>query len=299
DDGSTTMDDAGPMTDSGPMEDAGPEDSGSDDAGGEPTACDRYCDAMEANCSGDNAQYDDRDDCMTYCMESGWPVGTEGETSGNTIECRIYHGGVAAAMEDPATHCPHAGPTGADVCGSVDFRSEDATEYTRVDRMGMPAVSTVLIGSDTKNDYNDANPSVDAERTYVSELADNLTDLHDALDDDLADLGLPACSMTETVDELPECFGQEVVPGVAVADLVVPDTLRIDPGGDPGFPNGRTLPDPVIDVTLSVILLELGADCGGSLCDATTLVGTNPTANDVGDGSFPDTFPYLHPPHTP
>ena len=40
-----------------------------------------------------------------------------GDTSGNTIGCRLYHAGAAAA--DPVLHCPHAGPTGGDVCGSL------------------------------------------------------------------------------------------------------------------------------------------------------------------------------------
>ena len=39
-----------------------------------------------------------------------------GDTTGNTIGCRLYHAGAAAA--DPVLHCPHAGPTGGNVCGS-------------------------------------------------------------------------------------------------------------------------------------------------------------------------------------
>jgi len=73
----------------------------------------------------------------------------------------------------------------------------------------------------------------------------------------------------------------------------VPDTLKLDLGALPGFPNGRLLSDPVIDVTLAVILLDLGVD--GQ--EATSLVGVlNPSANDV---PFEMTFPYLAPAHTP
>jgi hypothetical protein len=217
---------------------------------------------------------------------------------GNTLECRIYHAGVAAG--DAAFHCPHAGPTGAEVCGTVDFRNDAPGTFTRVDRMGMPAVSTALIGSAMKNAYNDANPSDDAAGTFVPELAANNTALHAALDDDLGGATLAACSMTELVGTLPECFGQAVAPGgPTVASLVVPDTLTIDPATAAGFPNGRALADPVIDVTLSIILLEMGGVCGSGLCSPTTLVGTNPTANDVGGGTFLTEFPYLHPAHTP
>jgi len=73
-----------------------------------------------------------------------------------------------------------------------------------------------------------------------------------------------------------------------VVSLVVPDTITLDTSAAAGFPNGRTLTDPVMDVTLSVILLDLTVN------DATTLVGTNPTANDV---AFATEFPYLAPAH--
>ncbi|MBX3273801.1 MAG: DUF4331 family protein [Sandaracinaceae bacterium] len=278
--------DAGEGTDSGPG-DAGPGD----------TPCDRYCDVMGTNCTGANAQYADRAECMRYCGEANWPLGREGDMSGNTLECRIYHAGVAP--EDPAFHCPHASPTGREVCGTVSFRTDAPAGYTRVDRMGMPAVSTALIGSAMKNAYNDANPSDDAAGTFVPELAASLTGLHTALDDDLVAAGVTPCSMTDMVGGLPECFGQQVAAGVSVASLVLPDTLTINPAAAAGFPNGRTLPDPVIDVTLSVILLRLGASCGAATCGATSLVGTNPRQNDLGGGMFLDAFPHLHPPHAP
>ena len=77
------------------------------------------------------------------------------------------------------------------------------------------------------------------------------------------------------------------------APLVVPDTLKIDTSADAGFPNGRTLTDPVIDVTLAVVLLDLSVE--GQ--EATSLVGVlNPAANDK---AFMDAFPYLAAPHTP
>lgn len=295
-DGDEEMD-AGPGTDAGPMDDAGPGDV---DAGPTDDPCTRYCDVIGMNCTGEHQQYPDRAECLEYCNGSGWPVGTEGEMAGNTIECRIYHSGVASG--DPGLHCPHAGPTGADVCGTVDFRGDAPGDYTRVDRMGMPAVSTALIGSAMKNAYNDANPSDDAAGTFVPELVANNTALHTALDDDLGTMSLQACSMTDMVGGLPECFGQEIAPGgPTVASLVVPDTLTIDPGGAPGFPNGRQPADPVMDVTLAVILLEMGGTCGSGSCSPTTFaeVPLNPAQNDVDGGAFLTEFPYLQPPHTP
>ena len=73
--------------------------------------------------------------------------------------------------------------SGASVCGSVDYRPEAAAMFTRVDRIGMPAVSTALISSAQKNAYNDADPPADS--TFTADIATNLTTLHTALRDDI------------------------------------------------------------------------------------------------------------------
>ena len=89
--------------------------------GGGPT-CAEYCAKIADTCqSGDGggsfAQYPSTAACLTWCSSTAaWPAGTTGATTGNTIACRLYHAGAAAA--DPATHCPHAGPTGGNICGS-------------------------------------------------------------------------------------------------------------------------------------------------------------------------------------
>jgi hypothetical protein len=52
-------------------------------------------------------------------MCAKFPVGDAGNTAGNTLGCRAYHTGLAAQSAGNAkTHCPHAGPYGAGVCGS-------------------------------------------------------------------------------------------------------------------------------------------------------------------------------------
>lgn len=75
-----------------------------------------------------------------------------------------------------------------------NFRSDPPGSYVRVDRMGMPAVSTALVGSDQKNAYNDARPQDDVEGTFVPELAEQLTGLTEALADDLVAAGLTPCA---------------------------------------------------------------------------------------------------------
>ncbi len=260
--------------------------------------CNAYCTSITANCTGDNAQYNDVADCVAYCNGAMWPAGTAGAMDGNNLACRIYHSGAAASA--PAVHCIHAGPSGGAVCGSLDVRSDAPTTYTRVDRMGMPAVSTALVPAARKNDYNDGNPANDM--AFAGDFIGTLNALHTALDPDLNTLHLTPCSMTIMVGGLPECLGQMYAVGRTVASLVVPnDVIQLDPTVAAGFPNGRRLQDPVIDVTLAVLLLRLNTGiCGTGVatCNAATLatLPLNPAMNDSTNGT---TFPYLAAPHAP
>ncbi len=166
------------------------------------------------------------------------------------------------------------------------FATDPASSYTRVDRMGMPAIATVVITS--KDDYNKADPSDDANLDFAGEIVTNVSGLHTALDDDLTNAGLVPCNVDPNDPfnaTTSKCITQ-------AAPLVVPDTVTIDTTTAAGFPNGRKLADPVVDVTLAVILLDLSAQ-GQS---ATTLANLplNPTANDK---AFLTDFPYLAPPH--
>ncbi len=84
--------------------------------------CNAYCTAIMANCKGAGndagmgglQQYTTMDNCLNSCK--AMPVGTAADQSGNTLGCRLYH--AMAAKADPVTHCPHAGPGGAGVCGT-------------------------------------------------------------------------------------------------------------------------------------------------------------------------------------
>lgn len=77
---------------------------------------------------------------------------------------------------------------------TFDFRTDPASSFVRVDRMGMPAVATALIGSSLKLTYNDNNPADDAAGAFVPEITTQLTTLTNALADDLISLGLKPCA---------------------------------------------------------------------------------------------------------
>ena len=85
------------------------------------------------------------------------------------------------------------------------------------------------------------------------------------------------------------CLNQTVVPGRTVANLVVPDVLQMDLNQPAGFPNGRRFLDPVVDVTLAVIFLDLRRH------PATTFAALPVNPNAV-DQPLPNSFPFLAPP---
>jgi hypothetical protein len=89
------------------------------------------------------------------------------------------------------------------------------------------------------------------------------------------------------VDVTP-CLNQTVFEGRSVAQLVVPDVLQLDMNQPSGFPNGRRLQDPVVDVTLAVLFLDLQSQSAATLAN----LPLDPKGNDV---PLPATFPYLAP----
>lgn len=162
------------------------------------------------------------------------------------------------------------------------FSTQAPADYTRVDRAGMPAIATALIAS--KDAYNQANPTDDIASTFVPEILNSLTFLHNALDGQLSNLGLTPCTVVG--DGTGTCAATAV-------PLIIPDTIKLDTSTAAGFPNGRLLSDPVVDVTLAVALLELTGDPAPHA--ATALVGVlNPPANDL---AFQAEFPFVAAPH--
>lgn len=100
----------------------------------------------------------------------------------------------------------------------------------------------------------------------------------------------PSPTATTASFNVTRCLNQSIPgTGFTVAQAVVPDTLTINLAAASGFPNGRKLPDPVIDVTLAVIFLDLTKHAPDTLAK----LPLNPPANDV---AFRASFPYLAPP---
>ena len=156
---------------------------------------------------------------------------------------------------------------------SVTVRSakKDAREtgaLVPIDRMGVPAINTVLIPFARKNEYNRATTVDDAAGKFATDIVGTLH----ALGTDSNHVAILA--------------------GVAVAkgDMLRLDTSIANTGaqggdvGGAGFPNGRRPTDDVIDTILFLVTNE----------GLTT--GDNVNANDL---TFRSTFPFFAPSHQP
>lgn len=191
---------------------------------------------------------------------------TTTDTTTNTTQT------TSSTTVDPTTGTT-TGTTGDD---AFVFDETPPDQLVQVDRMGMPAVATAVISADLKDMYNESTPADDAAQTFVMDIVNNVIALHMALDDDLMGLGLTPCAPMDCA--------------VQAGPLVVPDVLKIDAAATPGFPNGRRLTDPVVDITLAVVLLDLGVHDAGTFAG----VPVNPTMNDK---DFLADFPYVADPH--
>ena len=76
--------------------------------------CENYCDIISNDCtSTSHSQYVASNICIASCQ--AFAVGVIGDTTGNTLACRLYH--AIGATADQNTECPAAGPSGNGVCG--------------------------------------------------------------------------------------------------------------------------------------------------------------------------------------
>jgi hypothetical protein len=151
---------------------------------------------------------------------------------------------------------------------SVKSDPADLGDFVQIDRMGVPAINTVLIPFARKDEYNRALAKDDASGRFAGDIVGTLT----ALGTNPTNIGILA--------------------GVAVThgDMLRLDTSVANSGpqggtnAGAGFPNGRRPADDVIDTILFLVT-------NGALT-----TGDSVNAN---DSLFGDAFPFFAAPHQP
>ena len=143
-------------------------------------------------------------------------------------------------------------------------------ENARVDRMGRPAIATVLVPDGAEDAYNAADPDMDDANFAAA-----------------ASASLQALS----------AFGGDATPyseaqADALADVFLPDILTFDTSSTAGYGtgplNGRQLADDVIDISLPVVTGDASAVGGPNVGGLLTT-----DCVDANDKPFLTTFPYL------
>jgi hypothetical protein len=71
--------------------------------------CTTYCQGIGTLCTGGSAQYGSAERCAAICNAPTWACGNQGDTTGNSLFCRVAHL-VLAGVGAPAMECGNAGP---------------------------------------------------------------------------------------------------------------------------------------------------------------------------------------------
>lgn len=106
---------------------------GTSDGGGGgtpgPATCASYCATITSACTAGNAQWGTAASCELAC--AAFTAGTPGDISGDTLECRAYHAGVASTTQ-PEVHCVHAGPLGGGVTAGDGCGTSRCDSFCRI-----------------------------------------------------------------------------------------------------------------------------------------------------------------------
>jgi Domain of unknown function (DUF4331) len=95
----------------------------------------------------------------------------------------------------PFYAAPLGTPTLSPTTGTnFNFRTDPAGNYIRVDRAGVPAISTAVVLGANKLRYNDSNPTEDAAGVNVPRILEGYQQLTNSLNDDFRGLGLTPCA---------------------------------------------------------------------------------------------------------
>jgi hypothetical protein len=83
---------------------------------GRKSLCDTYCDILSANCTGNVEQFVSKDVCKPFCQKLD--PGTPGDTTGNSVNCRLTYAKLAKSAGETSDNCSIAGPGGNGQCGT-------------------------------------------------------------------------------------------------------------------------------------------------------------------------------------
>jgi len=84
-----------------------------------------YCNRILGSCGYSSDSVYGQFNTLGQCLiEATWfPRGAVNDQTGNTLDCRLYHAGVAGQAVTHDAHCPHSGVNGKNLCGTNTCQS--------------------------------------------------------------------------------------------------------------------------------------------------------------------------------
>jgi hypothetical protein len=113
------------------------------------TAIQGFCEVQASVCgnTGANSQFASVAACLSAAASFN-PNGTVGASTGNTLECRIYHVGAAAASAAAATlHCPHIGSAPSAYCVDGGMTSTGVNAGTSTATVSVAAIVVAAVAA--------------------------------------------------------------------------------------------------------------------------------------------------------
>ncbi len=145
-------------------------------------------------------------------------------------------------------------------------------DYVQVDRMGIPALNTVLINYPRKNEYNASTPQDDANGKFTNTIVSSLTSLGTSQ------------SNIVILANIAVFRGDMLRLNLDTANTGNGFGERITSANYTGFPNGRRLGDDTVDTLMYFITNQ------------SVLTGDNVNSNDM---PLTNTFPFFGKPNPP
>lgn len=236
--------------------------------------------AMLSACGGDDTPAASETGTDATSTSTSSSTSSTGSTLGSTSDASVdLSSTTTTTSEESSTGSTTAAPTtGSSDAGTTEygsssgttgdsvpmnpfsFRNEDPSEFTQVDRVGMPGKATLVV---TDHEHDNAQTPLSDITDFVGQEGLNVTLdrimagtglAGNGIVDDLNGLGFITC---ETISMPQQAYHDSLRCGKQFLFDAVPDVLPLWLDDPIGYPNGRRLEDPVMDLVLAKMWLNI------------------------------------------
>eukprot|EP00040_Diaphanoeca_grandis_P019366 m.102203 g.102203 ORF g.102203 m.102203 type:complete len:2059 (-) comp27392_c1_seq4:256-6432(-) len=253
------------------------------------TSVDTFCDSFIDTCGTGYGDWSDKAECVKQA--EAYIAGSKGAVTGNTLACREYHLGVAAAgiAGGKNVHCPHAAHDGGNVCVQQPTTADFCADFIRTcgdeDGWASDAACVTSVVSNIKGDPATAatsKASTLACRQYNLGQAKLSTKSTKAFCDRSGVSGGDTCTLVPTSEEF--CAQYEDTCGGDMEDCL--ENYRTTIAGTVGSTGGDTQACRTYHLGVAMAMAAAGKSnektvhCGHASEDGGGICVSRPTVND-------------------